>query len=218
MRQGKWMWLTPASLLMAIQISRVIERSSIWMPSARDVTRNRAITLPFLDASLTLSSRVSFSYCQAFRRPSSPRARRWVVVVFLFPMNDSIGSTLRPRIISARRVARAPNGRTLESAYHPETYARARSLAGASQIGIVQTGEKETRNLQLTSLITSCPHVVALLKSASRVYARLRLLNYLIAPRVISPQNGSRTSFVLDVPRSNGLNRFDFRLLAEINK
>ena len=29
------------SLLMAIQISRVIERSSIWMPSARDVTRNR---------------------------------------------------------------------------------------------------------------------------------------------------------------------------------
>jgi len=125
-RQGKRMWLTPASLLMAIQISRVIERSSIWMPSARDVTRNRAITLPFLDASLALSSWplsrfVSSSVSTFFIPPSLNFADKFVV--FLFPVNESIGSTLRPRRISARRVARAPNGRTLESAYHPETYA-----------------------------------------------------------------------------------------------
>lgn len=60
MRRGKRMRLTPASLLMAIQISRVIERSSIWMPSARDVTRNRAITLPFLGASLSFSPSLAY--------------------------------------------------------------------------------------------------------------------------------------------------------------
>lgn len=30
--------------------------------------------------------------------------------MFLFPVNDSIGSTLRPRSTSARRDARVPNG------------------------------------------------------------------------------------------------------------
>jgi len=86
-RQGKRMWLTPASLLMAIQISRVIERSSIWMPSARDVTRNRAITLPFLDASLALSS-WPLSRFRVVKRfdvlhPSLSQLRRQVCCVFI---------------------------------------------------------------------------------------------------------------------------------------
>jgi len=120
-RQNERVWCTPASLLMAIQISRVIERSSIWMPSARDVTQNRAITLPFLDASLV----PSLCSCRSLSRFASPSVSaplprtRWSLLCFYSRwIYDSIGSTLRPRSISARRGARAPNGRTLEGAYH----------------------------------------------------------------------------------------------------
>lgn len=76
---------------------------------------------------------------------------------------------------------------------------------GASRTEKNETGrERETGDLQLTSLITSCPHAVALLKPASRAPdpARapcvLRLLNYLIAPRVTTPTTARfRAFFVL---------------------
>lgn len=98
------------SLLMAIQISRVIERSSIWMPSARDVTRSSAI---FLSLSLSYFS-LSFSSLMLRRQTSfgdypGPTKQK---SLFLFPVNDSIDSIFRPRSISARRSARVPNGST----------------------------------------------------------------------------------------------------------
>lgn len=139
-----------------------------------------------------------------FLRPLEPAVE---FVVFLFPMNDSIGSTLRSRSISARRVARAPNGRTLESAYHPETYARARSCWREPHRNSADRGERDERNLQLTSLITSCPHVVALLNSASRVRSATTLKLFNCTARYFPTTEGSRTFFVLDVRRSNGLNR-----------
>lgn len=102
----------PSSLLMAIQISRVIERSSIWMPSARDVTRASSLpSLPFLhEALLSLPPN---------HPPPSDTTRvlyvaRFLVaqkfVVFLFPLNESIGSALHPPYTRA-----SPTGSPLEA-------------------------------------------------------------------------------------------------------
>lgn len=201
---------------MAIQISRVIERSSIWMPSARDVTRNRAdyrAVLGRFSRSILPFYSTSFSF-----RPSSLVVE---FVVFLFPVNESIGSTLRSRSISTRRVARAPNGRTLESAYHPEPGLAGREPAREARRRRA-AGEKETRNLQLTSLITSCPHAVALLKSASRALGHgsllataLKLFN---CTARYFPTTTWLSRFLCARRASNGLNRLDFRLPAEMNK
>lgn len=109
---------------------------------------------------------------------------RWSLLCFYSRwIYDSIGSTLRPRSISARRGARAPNGRTLEGAYQRDRRTSP-GLVGASRIEKNETRRERNEEPSINFpdyIVPTCGGTLEILVACARLLPSLRVFSLSLA-------------------------------------